>query len=156
MSKVKANRVAVYVFRTGTAGVEFLQLHRAVDTGDYAGTWQVVYGGIKRRETAVEAALRELKEETGLAPAAMHQVEYLEGFYHRRRDRVTLMPVFAVRVNRSAKIKLDREHDQYRWVSPRQMNTHFVWREQRQAVQIIVDDIVGDSPARELLRVPLS
>ncbi len=153
MAKVKANRIAVYVYRSGPGGVEFLQLRRAAGSGDYAGTWQTVYGGIKSGETAIAAARRELKEETGLIPRQMHQVEYLEGFYHRARDRVTFLPVFAVGIVRSAKIALDAEHDDYRWVPLADVSSHFIWRVQRRAIAIIVADIIQGSPARDLLRV---
>ncbi len=153
MAKVKANRIAVYVYRSGPAGVEFLQLRRAAGSGDYAGTWQTVYGGIKSGETAIAAARRELQEETGLTPRRMHQVEYLEGFYHRARDHVTFLPVFAVGVGRSAKITLDAEHDDHRWVPLADVGTHFVWRVQRRAIAIIVEDIIQGSPARDLLRI---
>jgi 8-oxo-dGTP pyrophosphatase MutT (NUDIX family) len=107
LPKVKSNRVAVYVFRVSLTGPQFLQLHRAVGSGDYAGTWQTVYGGIKSGETAIAAALRELKEETQLTPKQFFQVEYLESFYHRARDRVTILPVFAAQIAANAKVIID-------------------------------------------------
>ncbi len=153
MARVKANRVAVYVYRINRAGPEFLQLHRSISSGDYALSWQTVYGGIKQNESAIDAAQRELREETGLSAVQLHQVEYLEGFYHRSRDRVTLLPVFAARVGGNAKIKLNSEHDAHRWVPLSQVAGLFVWRVQRQAIEIIVQDIIGESPARDLLRI---
>ena len=153
MAKLKANRIAVYVFRLGKTEPEFLQLYRSATSGEYAGSWQVVYGGIKNGETAIAAAQRELTEETGLVPEKMHQVEYLEGFYHRAKDRVTLLPVFAVQVSQKAKIKLDDEHDSYRWIPLSKVGESFVWRVQRTAIEIIVEDILGGSPGREMLRI---
>ncbi|HTV48469.1 MAG TPA: NUDIX domain-containing protein [Phycisphaerae bacterium] len=153
MPKVKANRVAVYVYRNGDNGIEFLQLHRSPGSGDYAGSWQTIYGGIKSKETAIEAAIREVKEETGLVPKEFYQVEYLESFYHRSRDRVTVLPVFAALMARNAKITLDAEHDAFRWVTAAEVSTHFVWRVQREAIDIIQRDIIGDSQAKKLLRI---
>ncbi len=153
MSKVKSNRVAVYVFRITPGGPQFLQLLRAAGSGDYAGTWQTVYGGIKSGETAVAAALRELKEETRLTPKKFYQVEYLESFYHRARDRVTILPVFAAQVTPNAKVILDAEHDDFRWVNLSNVATHFVWRTQRAAIAIIQEDILGSSAAKELLTI---
>jgi dihydroneopterin triphosphate diphosphatase len=153
MPKVKANRVAVYAYRTGDAGIEFLQLHRAPGSGDYAGSWQTIYGGIKSNETAIQAVIREIREETGLVPKQLHQVEYLESFYHRSRDRVTILPVFAALMNRTAKIILDAEHDAFRWISTADVPTHFVWRVQREAIDIIRRDIIGESPAKKLLHI---
>ncbi len=156
MPKVKSNRVAVYVFRHLAGGTQFLQLHRAAGSGDYAGTWQTVYGGIKSGETAINAALRELQEETQLVPTNFFQVEYLESFYHRARDRVTVLPVFAAQIAPRAKVILDAEHDDYRWVDLADVGAHFVWRVQRQAVAIIEQDILGTSPAKELLTIKVN
>ena len=153
MPKIKSNRVAVYVFRLLPAGTQYLQLRRAVDSGDYAGTWQTVYGRIKSGETAVTAARRELLEETGLVPKELFQVEYLESFYHRARDRVTVLPVFAAQVATNAEVLIDEEHDDYRWVDLADAPTHFVWRVQRQAIAIIEQDILGTSPAKDLLTI---
>ncbi|MGC9260855.1 MAG: NUDIX hydrolase [Phycisphaerae bacterium] len=151
MPKVKSNRVAVYVFRTLPGGTQFLQLRRAVGSGDYAGTWQTVYGRIKSGETAIAAARRELKEETGLTPKEFFQVEYLESFYHRAKDRVSILPVFAARVVPNATVMINEEHDDFRWVYLKDVATHFVWRVQRQAIAIIEQDILGAAPAKELL-----
>ena len=156
MPKVKSNRVAVYVFRRLSGGAQFLQLHRAAGSGDYAGTWQTVYGGIKSGETAINAALRELKEETQLVPTKFFQVEYLESFYHRARDRVTVLPVFAAQIAPHAKVILDAEHDDFRWVDLPDVADHFVWRVQRQAIAIIEQDILGTSPAKELLTIKIN
>ena len=153
MPKVKCNRVAVYVFRCLPDGTQFLQLHRAAGSGDYAGTWQTGYGGIKSGETAINAALRELQEETQLVPTNFFQVEYLESFYHRARDRVTVLPVFAAQIAPQAKVIIDAEHDDYRWVDLADVGAHFVWRVQRQAIAIIEQDILGTSPAKELLTI---
>ncbi len=151
MPKIKSNRVAVYVFRLLPAGTQYLQLRRAVDSGDYAGTWQTVYGRIKSGETAVAAARRELLEETGLMPKELFQVEYLESFYHRVKDRVIILPVFAAQVASNARVMINEEHDDFRWVNRRDVATHFVWRVQRQAIAIIEEDILGGAPAKALL-----
>ena len=154
MPKIKSNRIAVHVYRKTPVGPEFLQLLRAEGHGEYAGIWGIVYGGIKSGETAVEAALRELHEETGLKPTAFHQVEFLEMFYHRGRDRVNVLPVFAAAVPRQAKVRLNDEHTDFRWVPLSDVEKSFLWRVQRQAVDIIHHDIIsGRSPAVDLLRI---
>jgi len=154
MPKIKSNRIAVYVYRTTPAGPEFLQLHRAKDHGEYAGIWGTVYGGIKSGESAIEAALRELHEETGLKPARFHQVEFLESFYHRGKDRICILPVFAAAAPRQFHVKLNEEHDAFRWVTLSEVDHSFVWRVQRQAIAIIHEDIIlGRPPAVDLLQI---
>ena len=154
MPKIKSNRIAVYVYRKTPAGPEFLQLLRAGDQGEYGGLWSIVYGGIKSGETAVKAALRELREETGLKPIAFHQVEFLEMFYHRGRDRVNVLPVFAAAAPRNHKVVLNDEHAEFRWVPLADADKSFIWRVQRQAVAIITEDIISArSPALDLLKI---
>ncbi len=154
MPKIKSNRIAVYVYRKTPGGPEFLQLLRAPGQGDYGGIWSIVYGGIKSGETAVEAALRELREETGLKPAAFHQVEFLEMFYHRGRDRVNVLPVFAAAAPRNHKVVLNDEHTDFRWVPSADVEKSFLWRVQRQAIAIITEDIISArSLALNLLKI---
>ncbi len=155
MAKVKAKGVAVYVYRQAQSEVEFLQLRRSGHAGEYQRSWQTVYGGIKKKETAVEAAIRELYEETGLEAQAMFQVEYLESFYFRPRDVVMVMPVFAAQAATGATVKINEEHDDFRWVRQDELTKHFVWRTQREALQIICEDILAPQPALalELLRI---
>src|SRR5260221_1935143 len=103
MSDIRADGFAVYVYRRAAGAIrEFLQIRRSANTGEYQQSWQTVYGGIEKGETAPHAALRELREETGLTPVRMFQVEYLESFYFMPHDYVLIMPVFAVEVANEA------------------------------------------------------
>lgn len=150
MPALPPEAVAVYPFRRTGAGLEFLQLRR---TGTGAGTWHNVYGGVEPGETAVEAALRELREEIGLRPRVLQQVEHLESFYLRRTDRVVLMPVFAAELAPDCAIRLNREHDGWRWVPAAERERWFMWRSQRLALEALLEGL--DGPAAEWLRVPL-
>ncbi len=142
MPDIRADAIAVYVYRRIQTEIQFLQIHRSAATGEYQQSWQTVYGGIEPRpsttsgekETATQAALRELKEETGLTPLRMWQVEYLESFYFKPHDYVLVMPVFAVEVAPLAPITLNAEHDAHRWIPENQIDAAFMWRTQREAL----------------------
>lgn len=154
MPAIRADGVAVYVYRR-TPLLEFLQIRRSTSTNEYQQTWQTVYGGVEQGETAPQAALRELKEETGLAPMLMWQVEYLETFYFMPHDYVLLMPVFAVEVPAHAAISLNHEHTEYRWVPEAHLNGAFMWRSQREALKCLLEGLRGDSAAMHFLAVKL-
>lgn len=153
MASVRADLVAVYVYRrTPLGGVEFLQLRRAAH--DSCGnSWAVVYGGVEAGETAVQAALRELREETGLSPRFLQQVEYVESFYFRSEDRIVLTPVFVAEVDAGAVVVMNGEHEEHRWVPSAQVSECFMWRTQRECIAIIEDQLRHPGPAAAFLTV---
>lgn len=152
-NRIQSDGIAVYVFRRAGDSYEFLQLLRSVTTGEYQQSWQIVYGGIEPGETAVAAALRELREEAGLAPRLMFQAEYLEMFYFQHTDYVTVMPVFAVEVFADDPITLNHEHTAWRWVPEAEIAQKFMWRSQREALAIILEALRNPGAAMKLLTV---
>lgn len=154
MASVRADGIAVYVYRKNPH-VEFLQIHRSAKTGEYQQSWQIVYGGIEPGETATQAAFRELKEETALIPISMFQVEYVETFYFRPHDYVLMMPVFAAEVAPAAPITLNDEHDAHRWVPQSAVADHFMWRTQRDALKIIIEEIHHPTASMPMLKITL-
>ena len=155
-NRLLSDGIAVYVYRATPGGLEFLQILRSATTGEYQQSWQIVYGGIEPDETAVQAALRELREETALFPRKMFQVEYLEMFYFQHKDYVTVMPVFAVEVAPNDAITLNDEHTASRWIPVAEVATAFMWRSQREAIDIILETLAHPGSALHLLTVDLA
>jgi len=155
--KIQTDIVEVYVFRrTGerVGDVVFLQMHRA--GGPLPGTWQPVMGHVEEGETAMQAAVRELTEETQLSPQAMWQLESLNTYFLAKQDCAMLSPGFVVQVAADAEPTLDDSHDGHRWVQPDHADRAFLWPGQRNAIAQIMREIVPpDAPAREMLRVDL-
>ena len=126
MPEVRADYVDVYAFRRVARDVEFLLLKRRPEA--YLGdTWHAVHGKIEPGETAVAAALRELREETGLRPARFWQLDTPHIFYMARTDQVIVAACFAAEIAADAVVTLNHEHTAHQWVAADRMEAMLMW-----------------------------
>src|SRR5213595_108216 len=115
--KLRYDMINCFVVRTTSGGGhELLQLRRA--PGDFAaGMWAIVRGKIEANETAWQAALRELNEETGLTPTEFYQLDTIDLFYLTADDSLWHCPGFVAIVEHDDEVVLNEEHDSMRWVA---------------------------------------
>jgi len=156
--QVRTDIVDVYVFRRcdrrpGGTQTQFLQMRRR--KGLMIGTWQPIMGHVQADETAVEAALREMAEETGFRPnhrnsalLGFWQLETVNTYFLAPDDCVMHSPCFAAEVTDQAEPVLDQAHDAHRWVRVDQVERLFLWPGQRAATERILRDLL---PANSLL-----
>ncbi|CAM3534221.1 NUDIX domain-containing protein [Marinicrinis lubricantis] len=57
-------------------------------------TWCYIGGSIEEGEAAWEAALREIREETGIAKVALYTSNKFDQFYSDQEDYIYVAPVF--------------------------------------------------------------
>lgn len=101
-----------------------LMLHRKVPSEKYVTGWEFVKGALRERETFINAALREIEEETGL------QVDYIgviPNTFHvdaryRKKEQYDFVIkkayVFETANENTDKINLDpNEHDSFQWMT---------------------------------------
>ena len=140
--------VDVYPYRRVEGGtVEFLLMRRAA-SAVYTGQWRMVGGKIEPGETAWQAALRELREETGLAPERLWVLPSVNTFYAWTHDRVNLIPAFAARL--TADPTPDREHDAFAWLSAEAAAARLLWPEQRRLL-LLADRLLREGFPPECL-----
>lgn len=155
--RVRTDLVEVLVFRRRPQGVEFLQLRRA--TPPLQGSWQPVIGHVEAGETATDAAIRELREETGLdAGRALGAwaLEQVHPYFLAAHDAIVLSPRFAVEADAAFEPTLNTEHTASRWVWSSEVDASFVWPGQRLACREVMHEIVREgSLSRGWLRLKI-
>jgi dATP pyrophosphohydrolase len=125
--------VDVYVLRPAAGGWEVLCLRRAPGERS-AGAWETVHGHIEGGERPVDAALRELREETGLAAERLYNASRVESFYLHRQDVLALIPVFCAFVAEGSAARPSAEHDACEWLSVERAAERFGWPRERRAL----------------------
>lgn len=155
--RVRHDMVACFVARPSeTAGShELLQLRRS--PGDFmGGAWSTVRGGIRENETAWAAALRELSEETGIRrPTEFFQLDTVDVFYLHGDDTLWHCPGFCAVIERETEIRLNSEHDAWRWIERARIDRDFLWPGERSQLAELCREILDEGPAKEWLRIRL-
>lgn len=142
MPEIKSTFVQTHVVREGPHGTEYLVLKRADNETRYPGLWQVVTGGIESGESAIDAARRELQEETGLEAQQLFAAPIVASFFDARRDVIHLVPVFAALVPRDAQPRLSEEHQEFRWLTYDQAMEILVFPSHHDGTRIVHDYIL--------------
>lgn len=98
-------------------GDKVLILKRSDKVSTYKGQWAGVSGGLQPGEVPLEAARREMKEETGLKIGQKEFAIRGEPVYARDGEVLWEIHPFLAEIKEES-IALDWEHDEYRWISP--------------------------------------
>ena len=153
---VRFDMAACYIVRPGETenAAEFLQLRRS--PGEYlAGAWSTVRGKIEANEKAWQAALRELREEAGVAPLEFYQLDTIDIFYLWHDDTLWHCPGFCAVVSQDVTVTMNEEHDAMRWVPRGEINEKFIWPGERAQLAELCREILDNGPAKSYLRIPL-
>jgi len=154
--------VDVYVVCPAPEGWEAWQvlvLQRAAVGTRCPLAWETVHGRIEPGERPEDAALRELGEETGLAPDRLYNVTtqafYLHGAAPGAGHAVQIAVAFCAFVREAVAPALGPEHAAHAWLPPAAARARFVWPREREAldhVRILLG--TGDAgPLEDVLRV---
>lgn len=118
------------------------------------GAWETVHGRIEPGETPQDAAVRELREETGLPIDRLYNVT-VQPFYLHGFGTVQLAVVFCAFVREPADVTLGSEHDAHEWLSVDEATRRFQWPREKEALSHVVQLLgTGDAgPVEDVLRV---
>jgi 8-oxo-dGTP pyrophosphatase MutT (NUDIX family) len=138
---------AVFIRR----GDRFLILHRAPPDA----YWSTMAGVVEHGEQFLDAAARELREETGLAAAisdlAMPQTYVvppaLRDEYEPGVSEVTIQN-YVIEVPADWEPALNDEHDDYRWLVATDAVSLVRWEETKQIIRALARGSVEPPPAR--------
>ena len=119
------------------------------------GTWQLISGGLEPHETAWECALREMREETNLAPREFYRLSTLTSFYRPDNDSLNTAPMFCAVVAEGDEVRINAEHAEFEWVNVNDAPARLMWPSDQQALAELRSVILGDGAAKEHMRIPL-
>ncbi len=150
---VVAGVVDVYIIRPLPGGWKILVAQRSLQTR-CPGAWETIHGRIEEGERPEQAAVREVREETGLSISRLYNVT-VQPFYLHMFSSVQLAIVFAAFVDEPADATLGIEHQRCEWLSHEEASARFVWPREREALAHIRQLLSGGDagPVEDVLRV---
>jgi len=119
------------------------------------GTWQLIAGGIEPDETAWQAAVREVKEETDLAVIELYRLSHLTQFYGSNNDSLNTGIMFCAFVDEHAAVAINHEHTAFRWIARSDMRSQLMWPSDREAFDEVCQVILENGPSKPHQRIPL-
>jgi dATP pyrophosphohydrolase len=154
---VRHDKITLFIVRATDAKAsdyEFLQLRRS-DDEFLAGTWAIVRGGVEQGEAYSAAAVRELREETGLSPRELYRSGTIESFHTQDDDTLWHSVVFCAVVERDDEPRLNEEHDAFRWTPRARIALETLWPSERAVLSDVIREILDNGPAKSYLRIQL-
>jgi len=125
MTQIVPGVVEVFVIRHNAGDWRVLVLQRSPDASR-PGSWELVYGKIDAGERPERAAVRELREETGLEVQALYNVT-VNSFYLHTTQTLQMSIVFAAFVGEGAEVTLSDEHQRFEWLGVDEACDRFTW-----------------------------
>jgi dATP pyrophosphohydrolase len=108
---------------------------------------------MKKNENAFKAAMRELKEETGLSPKRCWTIPYVDTYFDLTKDTIQLIPVFAAELDSSTPLHLSSEHQRFAWLRFEDARKRLVWPGQRHSMNIVHEFINGSKETARLVEI---
>lgn len=131
-TSVRVGAVDVFVLRRRAEEWEALVLERGGGVR-CPGALETVHGNIEPNELPEDAAIREVREETGLSVERLYNVT-VQPFYIHHERAVLLAVVFAAVVS-DGPLQLGAEHARAKWYPIAEAARRFAWPRERANIQ---------------------
>ncbi|ADI37933.1 NUDIX hydrolase [Waddlia chondrophila] len=142
---IQPTHTVCYVVRMVNGQSEYLLMQRCSEYLN--GNWQMVTGSIQTGETAWQAALRELYEETSLKPKIFYKVDQVESFYELELDKILFGPIFLAIVNPEQAVRLSpTEHRCFIWKPLEEALKYLQFSNQRRIISFIEERYILQEP----------
>ena len=122
MTKVKES-IECWIFNQMTQKV--LLLHVPISKDSSVPFWQPITGGVEGNESPLKACVREVVEETGLIINERNLIGWKETI------RVNIKKSLFLGIINDSDIIISEEHDEYKWVSPKNISSSLYWDSNR-------------------------
>lgn len=128
---VQSTGIAVVLLKKINAVYHVLLIKRS--SSKLHNVWCYIGGGIEAEETAVEAAYREIKEETGITDVALYSSNQFDQIFSPHDNYIYIAPVFVGFVHELQTVHLNDEHSEYQWLP---IETHFIKKKPMEFLKI--------------------
>jgi type II secretory ATPase GspE/PulE/Tfp pilus assembly ATPase PilB-like protein/8-oxo-dGTP pyrophosphatase MutT (NUDIX family) len=153
MTTIEVGAVDVLVIRPLATGWRVLALQRASNTR-CPSAWETVHGHVEAGEAPEDAAVREVREESGLAAAKLYNVTIAPFYLHRMRA-LEVAVVFAAFVDEPAAVTIGPEHQASEWLTVDEALVRFAFPAERSSLRTAVELLsAGDAgPVDDVMRI---
>jgi len=153
MAQIEIGTVDVFVIAPRSAGWRVLALQRGTDTR-CPGAWEPVHGHIEPGEEPEDAAIREVREESGLVVDRLYNA-CVQPFYLHKTHTLQLAIVFAAFVDEPGAVVIGPEHQRAEWLSVEDALLRFNFPAERQSLRTIVELLsTGNAgPVDDVMRI---
>jgi len=143
---LKPNFIAGYIVNRGKFQEPLYLLLKRTNTSYLPEIWQMVTGKVAKEESAGEAVLREISEETGLSCSEIYNVD-VTIFYDQEKNQIAFSANFCGFVDSMKDVRLsEKEHDEYKWCTFSQALTLLAFPTQKETLRFIHQHFVLSTP----------
>jgi len=154
MPQIVTNYIELHICHKSAGGYKFLLLKRSETAKIYPGIWQMITGTIESHEHTKDTLIRELEEETGLAPQKIYSIPRINTFYLAIADKICMSPVFLTIVD-DTDVKISNEHTEYKWATFEEARELIHWPNQIESLEIIKKYIEDKELLSKLVEIKL-